>query len=450
MSARVRLILTALVAVFVLPLPAAAQTVLQRPAQSLSLPKGTSLLLVNPASISRFTVGDPEIAEVVVVSPTELLINGKGLGSTSLIVWEAGAGPKLYSLEVTIDTPALERYLAEALPGEQIQVKASGNSVTLAGDVKDPVSVDRAVEIAKGTGVEAVVNNLVAPPAVQVLLQVRFAEITRSNLKDFSTALSTLNPQDLSSDGDWLGETISDGLLRVLLSNPNANIEAIINASITKGVLRSLAEPNLLTLPGKEASFLAGGEFPYPTVQSVSGGAGVGGAGAVTITFREFGVRLKFTPDIMQSGAIRLKVAPEVSTLDFANGLTVQGFEVPSILVRRAETEVELKEGQYLALAGLIDNSTIESVSKIPILGDIPILGAFFKSTNTRARQTELLVFVTPKLVRASEVAPSLPTGEPIGWKWPGWMRKELESQPVRWGAQPTTPPSVAVPPAQP
>ncbi|HSR16029.1 MAG TPA: pilus assembly protein N-terminal domain-containing protein, partial [Gemmatimonadales bacterium] len=395
MSARVRLILTALVAVFVLPLPAAAQTVLQRPAQSLSLPKGTSLLLVNPASISRFTVGDPEIAEVVVVSPTELLINGKGLGSTSLIVWEAGAGPKLYSLEVTIDTPALERYLAEALPGEQIQVKASGNSVTLAGDVKDPVSVDRAVEIAKGTGVEAVVNNLVAPPAVQVLLQVRFAEITRSNLKDFSTALSTLNPQDLSSDGDWLGETISDGLLRVLLSNPNANIEAIINASITKGVLRSLAEPNLLTLPGKEASFLAGGEFPYPTVQSVSGGAGVGGAGAVTITFREFGVRLKFTPDIMQSGAIRLKVAPEVSTLDFANGLTVQGFEVPSILVRRAETEVELKEGQYLALAGLIDNSTIESVSKIPILGDIPILGAFFKSTNTRARQTELLVFVT-------------------------------------------------------
>lgn len=451
MSVRLRMTLAALMAAFVLPVaPVAAQTVLQRPAQSLSLPKGTSLLLVNPASIQRFTVGDPEVAEVVVVSPTELLINGKGLGSTSLIVWETGAGPKLYSLEVTIDTPALERYLAEALPGEQIQVKASGNQVTLAGTVKDPVSVDRAVDIAKGTGVSAVVNNLVAPPAVQVLLQVRFAEVSRSNLKDFSTALSTLNPQDLSSDGDWLGESISDGLVRILLSNPNANIEAIINASITKGVLKSLAEPNLLTLPGKEASFLAGGEFPYPTVQSVSGGGGIGGAGAVTITFREFGVRLKFTPDIMQSGAIRLKVAPEVSTLDFANGLTVQGFEVPSILVRRAETEVELKEGQYLALAGLIDNSTIESVSKIPILGDIPILGAFFKSTNTRARQTELLVFVTPKLVRASEVAPTLPTGEPIGWKWPGWMRKELESQPVRWGAQPSTPPSVGVPPGQP
>jgi pilus assembly protein CpaC len=451
MSVRVRLILAALVAAFVLPAPMVAQTVLQRPAQSLSLPKGTSLLLVNPAAIQRFTVGDPEIAEVVVVSPTELLINGKGLGSTSLIVWETAAGPKLYSVEVTIDTPALERYLTEALPGEQIQVKASGNSVTLSGDVKDPVSVDRAIEIAQGTGVDAVVNNLVAPPAVQILLQVRFAEVSRSNLKDFSAALSTLNPQDLKSDGDWLGQSISDGLVRILLSNPNANIEAIINASITKGTLKSLAEPNLLTLPGKEASFLAGGEFPYPTVQSTTGaGAGIAGTGAVTITFREYGVRLKFTPNIMQNGAIRLKVAPEVSTLDFANGLTVQGFEIPSLLVRRAETEVELKEGQYLALAGLIDNSTIESVSKIPILGDIPILGAFFRSTNTRARQTELLVFVTPKIVRASEVAPTLPTGEPITWKWPGWMRKELESQAARWGVQPSTPPSASVPPERP
>jgi pilus assembly protein CpaC len=412
------------------------------------MPRGTSLLLVSPAAVQRFTVGDPGIAEVVVVSPTELLINGKGLGSTSLIVWESGGGPKIYSVEVTIDTPALERYLQEALPGERIQVTASGNSVTLSGTVKDPVSVDRAVDIARGTGVPGVVNNLVAPPAVQVMLQVRFAEIQRSNLKDFSSALRTLNPQNLDSDGDWEGASISDGILKVLLSNPGANIEALINASITKGVLRSLAEPNLLTLPGKEASFLAGGEFPYPTVQSTTGGVGVIGSGGITITFREFGVRLKFTPNITQSGAIRLKVAPEVSTLDFANGLTVQGFEIPLILIRKAETEVELKEGQYLALAGLIDNSTIENVSKIPILGDIPILGQFFRSTQTRARQTELLVFVTPKLVRASETAPIVPTGEPITWKWPGWMRRELETQPQRWALPPAAPPPAQVPPA--
>jgi pilus assembly protein CpaC len=440
MISRLRFVLALLCALTVAPRAAEAQTVLQQATKSYSLPRGASLLLVSSVSIQRYTVGDPSIAEVVVVSPTELLINGKGLGSTSLILWETGGVPKLYTIEVTVDTPALERYLQEALPGEKIAVMASGNSVTLSGNVTDPTIVDRAVEIAQGTGVSSVINNLVSPPAVQVLLQVRFAEIDRSNMKDFSAALSTLNPQNLKSDGDWSGASISDGLIRILLSNPNANIQAIIQASITKGTLRSLAEPNLITLPGKEASFLAGGEFPYPSVQGSSGGVTQFG-NAVTIVFREFGVRLKFTPNITRSGAIRLKVAPEVSTLDFANGLTVSGFQIPSILIRKAETEVELKEGQYLAIAGLIDNSTIESVKKIPLLGDIPILGAFFRSTSTRAKQAELLVLVTPRLVRASDTAPALPTGEPVTWKWPGWMRPMVEEQAQRQGTVPPAPP---------
>jgi len=442
MISRLRFVLVLLCALAVAPRAAEAQTVLQQATKSYSLPRGASLLLVSSVSIQRYTVGDPSIAEVVVVSPTELLINGKGLGSTSLILWETGGVPKLYTIEVTVDTPALERYLQEALPGEKIGVMASGNSVTLSGNVTDPVVVDRAVEIAQGTGVSSVINNLVSPPAVQVLLQVRFAEIDRSNMKDFSAALSTLNPQNLKSDGDWSGASISDGLIRILLSNPNANIQAIIQASITKGTLRSLAEPNLITLPGKEASFLAGGEFPYPSVQGSSGGVNTFG-NAVTIVFREFGVRLKFTPNITRSGAIRLRVAPEVSTLDFANGLTVSGFQIPSILIRKAETEVELKEGQYLAIAGLIDNSTIESVKKIPLLGDIPILGAFFRSSTTRAKQAELLVLVTPRLVRASDTAPALPTGEPVTWKWPGWMRPMVEEQAQRQG---TVPPATQPP----
>jgi pilus assembly protein CpaC len=444
MSMRVRIFLALACALVLAPRVGEAQTVLQQASKSLSLPRGASLLLVSGAAVTRFTVGDPGIAEVVVVSPTELLINGKGLGSTSLILWEVGGAPKLYSVEVTVDTPALERYLQEALPGEKIGVQASGNSVTLSGSVTDPVVVDRAVEIAQGTGVASVINNLVSPPAVQVLLQVRFAEVDRSNTKEFAAALSTLNPQNLKSSGDWQGSTVSDGLIRVLLSNPNANIQAIIQAAITKGTLRSLAEPNLITLPGKEASFLAGGEYPYPTVQGASGTGGVTSfGGAVTITFKEYGVRLRFTPNITRSGAIRLKVAPEVSTLDFANGLTVSGFQIPSLLTRRAETEVELKEGQYLALAGLIDNSMLENVTKIPILGDIPILGAFFKSTQTRAKQTELMVLVTPRLIRASDVAPALPTGEPVTWKWPGWMRPPVEEQAQRQGTVPaaTKPP---------
>ncbi len=427
MIPRVRLLLVVLVGAVLIGAPRVtqAQTVLQQPARSLSLAKGTSLLLVTSVPVLRFTVGDPEIADVVVVSPTELLVNGKTLGSTSLILWESTTGPRLYSVEVTVDTPALERYLREALPGEQIGVTASGNSVTLSGTIRDPVAVDQAIAIASGTGVGSVINNLVAPPAVQVLLQVRFAEINRSNLKDFSTQLTTLNPQDLDSDGDWFAQSVSDGLLQVLLSNPAADIEAAIRASISKGTLRSLTEPNLLTLPGKEASFLAGGEFPYPTIQ----GGAVGSVGAVTIAFREFGVRLRFTPVITRSGSIRLKVAPEVSQLDFANGLTFQGFVVPTILVRRAETEVELGEGQYLALAGLIDNQTIENVSKIPLLGDIPLLGAFFRSSQVRARETELLVLVTPRLIRASDTAPPIPTGEPVTWRWPGWMRPAIENQ---------------------
>jgi len=335
-------------------------------------------------------------------------------------------------VEVTVDAAALERYLEQVLPGEDLTVTSSGNSITLSGTVKDPNAVARALEIAQATGVTSVIDNLVAPPAVQVLLQVRFAEINRSALKDFATTLRTLNPQDLDSDGDWFGESISDGLLRIMLTNPAANIEALFTSSASRGLLRNLAEPNLLTLPGKEANFLAGGEFPYPSVQA----GGTGANNAVAIVFKEFGIRLKFTPNITRSGAIRLAVEPEVSSLDFANGLVISGFAIPTILTRRMKTEVELAEGQWLALAGLIDNTTLENVTKIPILGDIPILGQFFRSTSAQARQTELLVLVTPRLIRATDgPPPPVPTGEPITWKWPGWMRRALEQQ------RPTTPP---------
>jgi pilus assembly protein CpaC len=272
--------------------------------------------------------------------------------------------------------------------------------------------------------VGAVINNLVAPPAVQVMLHVRFAEVNRSALKDWSAALQTLNPQDLDSDGNWFAQTSTSGLIQVLLSNPGANAQALITASIQNGNFKSLAEPNLLTLPGREANFLAGGEFPYPSVQT-----GNNQFGAVGITFRDFGIKLAFTPTITRSGSIRLRVAPEVSSLDFANGLVISGFEVPTILTRRASTEVELREGQFLALAGLIDNQTLENVSKIPILGDIPIIGEFFKSRGARQRQTELLVIISPRLVRASDVQPILPTGEPATWKWPGWLRRTLQEQ---------------------
>ena len=302
-------LLTALLAVT----PAHAQRVVRQPEQVVSVSKGASVLVITQTPLQRFSVGDPTVAEAVVVSPTEVLVNGKALGTTTLVLWDNANAPRLYSVEVTADAPGLERYLRQLLPDEQITVSATGNSVTLSGQVRDASSANRAVEIARGSGA-TIVDNLSTPDAVQVLLQVRFAEVNRSAVKQFASQITTLNPHKLNSDGDWRGSsnglidgTTLQGALNLGLFNPNANIVALIRALTTKGDFKSLAEPNLIALPGKEASFLAGGEFPYPSVQ------GGGASNAVTITFKEFGIRLNFTPTITRNGSIRLKVAPEVS-----------------------------------------------------------------------------------------------------------------------------------------
>ena len=396
-----------------LPATASAQRMIRQPEQVVSVSKGASVLIVNEAPLQRFSVGDPNVAQAVVVSPTEVLVNGKALGTTSLVLWDNAGTPRLYSVEVTADAPGLERYLTALMPQEKISVSASGNSVTLSGNVKDPNSVTRAIEVAKSTGA-VIVDNMVAPIAVQVLLQVRFAEISRSASKEFNAVFNARNTDELRGNLNWEGNTVSEGSLRALVSSPGASIEALIDASKRKGQFRSLAEPNLLTVPGKEAYFLAGGEFPFPTLQAGNV------AGGITIVFKDFGIKLRFTPTITRSGAIRLKLAPEVSSLDFANGLVISGFEIPTILTRRAETEVELREGQHLAIAGLMDNNTVKNVSKIPILGDIPILGQFFRSTDAQERRTELLVLVSPRLVQATETATPLPTEEPTAWQWDG------------------------------
>ena len=417
-----------------LPGAARAQRVVTQAERVISVSRGNSALLINPVPLSRFSVGDPAIAEATVLSPTEVLINGKGLGTTTLLIWDNSGQVRVNSVEVTADAPGLQRFLKQLMPDEDIQVSASGNTVTVSGTVKDPNSVARALDMAKSTGA-TVIDNLVAPPAVQVLVRVRFAEINRTALRDWSTRFSTLNPHKLSDKGNYFGTsdpTVGSDAITFLLNSGNANIQAFIAAATQKGDLRTLAEPNLMTLPGKEASFLAGGEFPYPSVQSGTS------AGAVAIVFKEFGIRLKFTPNIARNGAIRLKVFPEVSTLDFANGLTIQGFQIPSLRTRRADTEVELREGQYLAIAGLMDNETTRNLTKIPLLGDIPILGELFKSRGIRDRRTELLVLVSPELVQASETAPKVPTGEPGPPPPPGeWKREGFLKSPSKSSSSP-------------
>jgi pilus assembly protein CpaC len=415
---------SALLIAVVTPRAAMAQRVVRAPEQVVSVSKGASALLVNTTAIQRFSIGDPGVAEAVVVSPTEVLINGKTLGTTSLFLWDNSGNIKLYSIEVTADAAGLQRYLTAVLEGEHVDVTASGNVVTLSGQVRDASMASQAVEIAKGTGA-TIVDNLTTPEAVQVQLKVRFAEVNKTAAKQFRSQLQILNPQHLNDNGDWIGSSntnpqngqFSDGIIDVGLFNGNASVEALILALQSKGDLRSLAEPNLITLPNKEASFLAGGEFPYPAVQ------GGGGNNAVSIVFKEFGIRLKFTPVITKNGSIRLKVAPEVSALDFSNPLVFGGFTIPSLLSRRAETEVEMKDGQYLAIAGLMNNTLSDNMTKIPILGDLPILGQFFRSKDARQNRTELLVLVTPKLILPSDVPAALPTGEPTEWRWSGSMK---------------------------
>jgi pilus assembly protein CpaC len=419
---RDRIATVALVAFSLVPSLAQAQRVVRQPEQVVSVSKGASVLVITQTPLQRFSVGDPAVAEAVVVSPTEVLVNGKALGTTTLVLWDNANAPRLYSVEVTADAPGLERYLRQLLPDEQINVSATGNSVTLSGQVRDASSANRAVEIAKGSGA-TIIDNLSTPDAVQVLLQVRFAEVNRNVVKQFSAQTLTLNPHELSDDGDWRGSTQGtidgsalQGAIDFGLFNPNASIEVLIRALTTKGDFKSLAEPNLVALPGRDASFLAGGEYPYPSVQ------GGGNSNAISIIFKEFGIRLHFTPTITRNGSIRLKVAPEVSSLNFSNAIVISGFTVPSLTTRRAETEVEMREGQYLAIAGLLDNTLVDNVSKIPVLGDIPILGQFFRSKEARQNRTELLVLVSPKLIRPSDQAIPVPTGEPMTWKWSGFM----------------------------
>jgi pilus assembly protein CpaC len=390
-------------------------------------------------------VTDPTIASAVVVSPTQILIHGLKAGTGTLILWDADERARSFNLTVDLDINSLRESMRQMFPGETLQVLQSGGSLVLSGNVSSKVVSDRAAALA-ATLSPAVVNLVQTTEGRQVvMLQVRFAEIDRSALQQvgatlFSTgATNTLgvigthqfettrgnvgavpaNAQGGSSVpspnviGGGIGRTLPDtpatfgfsDLLNIFLFRPDINLGTVIRALQQKSVLQVLAEPNVMAVNGTEASFLAGGEFPFPVVQGGSA------TGAVTILFKEFGVRLSFIPHIMPDGVIRLKVSPEVSALDFTNGLTVSGFIVPALTSRKATTEVELKDGQSFAIAGLIDNRMNEVASKIPVLADLPILGNFFKSRAQNKTNTELLVMVTPKLVDGLSPAqtPTLP-----------------------------------------
>lgn len=420
------------------PSQVAAQQVLITPEQTITVSRGQSVLLNRPNAFERISIADDDIADGTAITPTDLLIIGKRIGTTSLMIWSANDRVRLYNIEVTADIAGLERQLNELFPNAGVTLSVQGSTVIMSGVARDPSVLRRALDIAEASGVN-VIDNMSSPFPQQILLHVQFAEVNRTASRRFGTQLQVNQPQLLNEtfdeDDGSIIQTVSDGVLNLLFFNcapqlagncppGSTTLSASIDALKATGDFVSLAEPNLLAIEGEEASFLAGGEFPYPVVQG-------GQSNSVSIQFKEFGVRLRFTPTITPAGNIRLVLAPEVSSLDFANGLTFLGFQIPSLLTRRAETTVELAEGQHLAIAGLLDNSMLESVDKIPLLGDIPILGHLFRSSSYRKNHTELMVIVTPYLVEPSDEPIPLPTGEPDTWdKWEPFASKTTRPVP--------------------
>ncbi|MEJ2205618.1 MAG: pilus assembly protein N-terminal domain-containing protein [Gemmatimonadota bacterium] len=396
----------------------------------ITIARGASTVLTRADTITRLTIADGDIAEALAFPPNQFLINGKQVGTTSLVIWGRSGRPQMYTLEVTADIASLQRQFDDLFGGEQVTVSSTGSTLILSGEVRDPAVVRQALALAETLEIP-VINNIQAPAPEQILLHVEFAEVSRSVLKELGGDLvRALNPATMDEvfdkDDTHYIETASEGLITIMLEGDRSALDVFIRALKSTGEFRSLAQPNLVTREGVQASFLAGGEFPFPTIQGSQ-------SNAVTITWKEYGVRLNFTPTIQNSGNIRLQVEPEVSSLDFANGLTLQGFAIPSILTRRVQTDVELKPGQTLAIGGLMDNQMLTEADKIPLLGDLPIIGFFFKSKSARQNRSELLVLVTPYVLDDDDLpAPPVPTGVPADWKWDGhignWIRERADT----------------------
>lgn len=410
------------------PGPSAEETRAAPSDSTLFLVRGTSRVVEHGATLERVSIADTDIADAVVVSADEVVINAKSPGQTTLFLWDEQGGRRMFGVNVTADAGAVQDQIDRLMPDAEIDASASGNTIILTGSVRDPGVEERALSLARSLAGEAgVLNQMTVPDRGQVMLKVRFAEVNRSALQEFGFQAYSVDEENVSggigsgqiftpSQGDdGLVESSQDAVNFFLFHRPS-RVQAFLSGLETRGLLRSLAEPNLMAVPGDTASFLAGGEFPFPVLQ---GGGGGGGSNAVTIQFKEFGIRLNFVPTITNSGAIRIHAAPEVSQLDFSQGLEVSGFNVPALLSRRAETVIELSPGQTFAIAGLVDNTLNKSVNKVPFLGDIPILGELFRSEEMRQERSELLVLVTPHIVRPTDgPPPELPTGEPETWDW--------------------------------
>ena len=417
-----------------------------REPRKLELVSGKSIILRTSEPIKRVSVGVPMIADFVIISPREIYIVGNITGITTLTLWQNKKIIAIYDLEVVYDISRLKQKLQEVLPNEKnLRVFATQDSITLSGTVSSAANLSQAVALAesyagyvikveeeeeskaqgKVTKVKwardarKVCNLLQVAGVHQVMLEVRVAEMSKSLINRLGVNFSYNRGGDfgLSSLGGLTQLTnpnnadLASGPLGILVSpavnalfrfhKGSATWTGFVDALKEDGLVKILAEPTLIALSGQTANFLAGGEYPVP-IPSEDG---------IAIEYKAFGVTLSFTPTVLSEDKISIKVAPEVSELDFSIALQVGGYTVPGLSTRRAMTVVELADGQSFAIAGLLKETIRDSMSKFPLLGDIPVLGALFRSRSFQKNETELIIIVTPHLVKPLDSArQTLPT----------------------------------------
>jgi pilus assembly protein CpaC len=369
---------------------------------------GQSRVINFDRAIGRFSVSNPEIAEAVLVAPDQVLVNGKAFGQVNFIAWEQkGSRFLVFDVFVRTNLSLIDAQIRALFPKDDIRLSQANGSVVISGSVSDAKKGEQVDQVVQAAGFKTV-NMLQSPvrDMTQVQLQVRVAEVSRSRGRDLGASLASANngtsvfsnpagPAELNKvDSGSMFSTFAGSAVNLFLFNSGLGTQAFVHALQTQGAIRELAEPNLIAMDGQQASFLAGGEYPVPVVQSGQGG------NAVSVVFKEYGVRLNFKPTIIDEDHIRLELEPEVSTIDFANGVKFQGFLIPALKTRRAKTGVELRDGQSFALAGLLDNGETKSLSRVPVISDVPILGNLFKSKSFQKNETELMFIITAQLVK--------------------------------------------------
>ena len=394
-------------------------------AKKMTIVNGKSLILESETPIKRISVAAPAIADAMALTPWQIYVTGKSPGVTNLSLWDEKGKEliEVFDVQVVPDTARLKEKIYEMYEGEDVNITADHNAITLTGSVSSTVVMDQILALArsyapKGEGGGQINNFLEVGGVHQVMLEVRVSEMARSTMKKIG-----FNWNYVSDGGSTFGISVLDNLTSVTVSGSsiattltdpinmifrfgglNATWTTFIDALKENGLTKVLAEPTLITLSGKQANFLAGGEFPIPVPA---------GDGDITIDYKTYGVGLNFTPTVLNNGQISMEVAPEVSDLDYTNAVSYQGFVVPGITVRRVSTVIELADGQSFAIAGLLKDNVSETVRKFPLLGDIPILGALFRSSNFQKKETELVVIVTPHLVRPVDMSKqTLPTDQ--------------------------------------